>query len=94
MKITVLPTPPNPDDNMFKNNPLAYQRAVYQWMQDSKGKLEQNSRQNDSPLNQAFVVSSYTLNTSLSGTSTGTDVANFICSLIAAMQKKGLITPT
>lgn len=93
MKIVTLPVPPNPDDAVYKLNPLAYNRAVYAWMNDTKGKLEQGSRINNTPMNQAFTVSSFTTNTTLSGTSTGTDIANFTCSLIAAMQNKGMVTP-
>lgn len=93
MKIVTLTTPPNPDDFQYQKNPLGYNRAVFQWMQDTKGKLELASKQNSSPLGQAFAVSSFSTNTSLSGTSTGTDIANFICSLIAAMQNKGFTKP-
>lgn len=37
-----LPTPPNPDDAQFRSNPLAYSRAIYDWAQRTKGKLEQS----------------------------------------------------
>lgn len=93
MRVVVLPMPPNPNDAQYRGNTNSYNQAVYQWMVDMKGKLEAQSRQNDPPIGQSFAVSSYTTNTSLSGTSTGTDVANFVCSLIAAMQTKGLVKP-
>lgn len=93
MKIVRLPVPPNPDDRQYLNNPQGWARAAFGWMNDVKGKIEAQSLQNDTPLNQNFAVSSYTTNTSLSGTSTGTDVSNFVCSIVAAMQKKGIVKP-
>lgn len=39
----ILPIPPNPDENQYKVNPLAYNRAIYNWALQSKGKLEQSS---------------------------------------------------
>lgn len=91
MKITKLPNAPNPDDAAYKGNPLMYNRAVYQWMTQTKGLIEQSSLVNSTPLNQAFVLGSYVLSTSMSGTSTGTDVNNFILSVIAAFMKKGIM---
>lgn len=93
MKKITLPIPPNPDDQQYRGNSVAYNRAAFSWMNDVKGKLEQASQQNDTPIDQSFAVSSFSTNTSLSGTSTGTDLSNFVCSLIAAMQKKGLTKP-
>lgn len=91
MKRAILPQPPNPDDAAFRNNPLGYGRAVYRWMNETKSKLEDASFVNDTPLDQQFVISSYTLATSLSGTSSVGDIANFLCSLVTAFQKKGIV---
>jgi hypothetical protein len=91
MSIT-LQTPPSPDDGSFKNNPLAYNRAIYQWMNDTKSKIEKNSQIMDSPLDQNFVISSFSTNTQLTGTSSGTDISNFICTLVAAFTRKNTIT--
>lgn len=92
MRQIKLPNAPNPDDGQFTGNALAYHRAIYQWMNTTKGKIEQASLSNDSPIDQPFVVTTgYTLTTAISGTSTGTQVANFMCSLVTAMTKKGLI---
>lgn len=91
MKRIILPQPPNPDDAMYRNQPLVYSRAAYEWMRQVKGKIEDASTINDTPLDQQLVISSYTLNTSLSGTSTGTDITNFICTLVSAFTKKGVI---
>ena len=89
MKQVKLPNVPNPDDAMFRGNPLAYNRAIYTWMTQTKGKLEQASLNNDTPMDQAFTLGSYVLSTAMAGTSTGTDVTNFVLSICAAMIKKG-----
>ena len=91
MKVVKLPNAPNPDDALYKNNPIAYNRAVYLWMTQTKGKIEQASVNNNTPMDQAFVLGSYVLSTSMAGTSTGTDVSNFILSICAAMMKKGIM---
>lgn len=92
MKIVTLDIPPDPQNGRFRANPLEFQRATATWMNSTKQKIESASRQNDTPVSQPFVVSSYTTNTALTGTSTLGDVANFVCTLIAAMIKKGIIT--
>lgn len=93
MRVMKLPEAPNPDDLAYKSNPIAYNRAIYKWMQVTKGIIEQASIINDTPLNQPFLVTTgYTLTTSISGTATGTQVSNFLCTLVAAMTKKGLVT--
>jgi hypothetical protein len=89
MKRVVLPTPPDPA--FYPNNPLAWQRAVHEWMNQTKFALEQASQINDTPLDQAFQVSgSYAITTAISGTSTGTQITEFLCSLVAAMNRKGI----
>jgi hypothetical protein len=93
MKRLALPNPPNPDDQMYASNPLAYNRAVYTWMQQSKGLIEQASRVNDVPAGQAIIAENYTTNTVLSGTSSGTDLANGVCSLIDTLTQKGILAP-
>lgn len=92
MKRISLKEPPNPQDSIYKGNMLAWQRDMWTWANETKGRLEQASRQNDIPLGIPFVVSSYTTNTELTGTSTGTDVANFVCTLVQAMLDRGMIT--
>lgn len=93
LRIPVLPNIPNPDDAAYKNNPVAWQRALYQALQNGFGQLNKAAQQNQTPLNQSYAVSSYSTNTALSGTSTGTDVANFVCSLVQSMTSKGIIKP-
>lgn len=92
MKRVILPIPPNAD--MFKNNPMGFNRAVTEWMQRTKNTLEDASKQNNSPIDQNFIVTTgYTLTTAISGTSTGTQVANFLCSLMDSLTRKGLVSP-
>lgn len=91
MKIVRLPQVPNPDDQQYTGNPILYQRAIYKWAVDMKGKVEQASLVNDTPVNQAFVLGSYTLTTSLAGTSTGTAVSNFVLSIVNAFMTKGIL---
>lgn len=38
----IVPNAPNPDDSQYRQNPLAFNRAVHQWMNQVKGKLEQS----------------------------------------------------
>ena len=83
-----------PDPTQFPNNPLGFSRAVQTWMNQAKQQLEQASAVNDTPCDTPFVVGSFTSTTSVSGTMTGTDIANALCSLISALTKKGIISPT
>jgi hypothetical protein len=88
------PTPPNPEDAAYKNNPMGYNKAMYQWASLLTQKVQQNVKQYNTPLDQNFVLGSYTVGTALSGTSTGTDVANALCSLLASMIRRGTVSPT
>lgn len=92
MKKLIIDSPPNPNEAIYRNNPLAFNRVMHDWMNKTKGKIEQASQQNDSPLTQNFVLGSYTVTTALDGTSSGTDVANFLCTLVQAFIDKGMIT--
>lgn len=94
MKRVVLPQPPNADDAHFKNNQLAFNRATSDWMSRVKGLLEDADRLNNRPMGQQFAVGSFTTNTTIAGTSTGTDVANFLASLVTAMQARGSVSRT
>ncbi len=94
MKRVVLPQPPDATSSVYRNNQAAFNQAISEWMRRVKGELEDSSRLNGRPLGQQFVVGSFTTNTTISGTSTGTDVANFIASLITAMEAKGIVSQT
>lgn len=88
MKRIILPEAPRPTSDQN-----AFNQAIASWIQQSKGIIEQASKINDTPISQPFVVTSgYTLTTSIAGTSTGTQITNFLCSFISAMINKGLIT--
>lgn len=88
MKNIILPIPPR-----MLPNQIAFNQAMIDWMQRTKNIIEQASAVNDSPLNQNFVVTSgYTMTTAISGTATGTQVSNFICTFINSMINKGLVT--
>jgi len=93
-KRVVLPQPPDADESTYKNNQAAFNRAVTTWCRRVKGVLEDSSRVNDRPMAQQLVVNSYTTNTTLTGTSTLADVADFVCTLVDAMKAKGMSSQT
>lgn len=91
MRQIKLPNAPNPNDSAYAGNPIKYNNALYLWMNQMKGLIEQSSAVNSTPVNQAFTLGSYVMSTSMAGTSTGTDVNNFILTLVNAMMKKGIL---
>jgi hypothetical protein len=94
MKTLNIPNPPNPDAQQFKSNPLAYNRASYLWMMLAKGAIEQAHNSVATPCGQQMQVSAFTTATTLTGTSTGTAVSNYLCSLVQALTNKGIISPS
>jgi hypothetical protein len=88
MNSTQLPAPPDPSSAVYSGNSQAWQRAAYQWMQQVKGRIETDSAVNASPVG-PFVVGTYTLATSVSGTD---PLSNFVASVVKAMLSKGLLT--
>lgn len=88
MRQISLPNPPDPATTP------GWAHEAYLWMQRVKGEIEAASRINDSPLGQAFVVGAFTTNTMVDGTTTGTDLSNFVASFISAMTSKGVVSPT
>ena len=89
-KRVILPQPPDPA-NMNMGD---WSRAMFRWASVTKGILEDASRVNDGPLGQRFVVGAFTTNTTVTGTTTGTDLSNFVASFVEAMTAKGLVSPT
>ena len=89
-----LPQPPNPDDISYRADARKFARAQYEWMCRVKGYLEDTARRIDKPIAQQFVVGSFTTNTTITGTSTLADVANYVASLTEAMISKGLVSQT
>lgn len=94
MKKLNLPQPPNPEEPRYKYNPHAYNRAVHDWMKQIKGLTEQAHNSVATPCGQLLQVSSFTTNTTVTGTTTGTDLTNFVCSLVQALTNKGIISPS
>jgi hypothetical protein len=86
MNRTQLPAPPNP----MQFSPTAWQTAVYQWMQQVKGRIEADSTVNIQPV-APFQVGTYTPVMTLIGTDT---VSNFLATLVTALTAKGLVAPT
>lgn len=91
MRLPTIPLPPNPDDARYRTSPLAWQRDVYAWMGKVKNEVEHTGRTNFAPMQQAFTVGTFSTNTTLTGTSTLGDVANYVCSLVTALTTQGLV---
>ena len=83
MNRTTLPAPPNPAT--FKD-PAEWSKAAYLWMAKVKGQIETDSAANVGPIG-PFVVGSYTATNTITGTDA---ISNFVATLIAAMQVKGI----
>jgi hypothetical protein len=94
MRTLNIPHPPNPVSPQFKNNPVAFNKAAHEWMTQAKGAIEQAHNSVATPCGQQLRASAFTTNTTITGTSTGTDVANFLCSLVATLTNKGILSPT
>ncbi len=92
MKRIVLPQPPKASD--YRNNHYGFMVAAGDWMGRVKGLLEDSSRINDSPLGQRFLSTDFTTNTVVSETTTGTDLSNFVASLVQAMTDRGIVSAT
>ena len=88
MNRTNLPNPPDPADPQYSGSLRTWQRAVFDWMQQSNEAIETDSAVNVVPM-APFAVASYTA----VNTMTGTDaLSNFVATLVSAMQAKGLTT--
>ena len=95
MKQVNIPTPPDPQTPQYRGNPLAWQRAATEWMQHVKGVTENGFREVAKPCGQQMASpTSFTTNTAVTGTTTGTDLSNVVCSLIAALIQGGVLSPT
>ena len=89
--IVAISDPPNPNDPAYSGNSKLYNQNMYLWACQLKSQLTQQNRTLVRPTSQSFQVTAYTTNTAIAGTSTGTDIANFVCSVVAALQNKGVI---
>lgn len=92
LRRTVLPDAPNPDDPQY-SSPLSYSRAVYDWMQRVKGRLESDSRINNAPAGQQFLATNFTTNTVANGGAALPDLANSHASLVQVLTDKGILSP-
>lgn len=93
MKRLTLPQPPDPANGQYTNQ-LAYNRAVHDWCARVKGLVEDGWRINSAPCGQQMLATSFTTGTVVTGTTTGTDLANVVASLIQALTDKGILSPT
>jgi hypothetical protein len=93
VKRLILPIPPNPSEAQFAN-PVALARAQWEWNTRVKGTLEDAWRINSAPCGQQISASSFTTNTSVTGTTTGTDLSNVVATLIQILTDKGILSPT
>lgn len=93
MKRVILPDPPNPANPMYQGQLLAWQRAAYDWMRLVKQLSDDANRINASPIGQQFTVADYALTTAVTGTTTGTDLSNFVASLVAGFTSAGYVSP-
>lgn len=89
-----IPLFPDPTSPVYRGNVLAWQRAVNDWGQRVKGVLEDGFRELSSPCGQQISASAFTTNTAVTGTTTGTDLANAVCSLISVLEQGGVTSPT
>jgi hypothetical protein len=87
-----LPDPPDPDSGQYRDNPLSFSRAIRQWGALWKGRLEDDSRSTDKPCSQPMLATSFTTSSVISGTATGTDVTNVLCTLIQTLTDRGILT--
>jgi hypothetical protein len=87
MKAIILPEPPSARDPNFN------QRAA-DWMAQVKSAIEAASRIDAAPLAQQFQVGTFTTNTTINSGSTLADVANYVASVITAMQARGFVSST
>ena len=92
MKHITLPQPP--DANRYRADPFEFMVAASEWMRQAKIRIEDASRLNDSPLGQQFLSTNFTTNTVVSESTTGTDLSNFVASLVQAMTDRGIVSPT
>jgi len=90
MRRVVLPNPPDPSGMSVAD----WQRAAMRWMGQAKSVLENASRVNDAPLGQAFLATNFSTSSVVTGTTTGTDLSNFVATFIAAMTARGQVSPT
>jgi hypothetical protein len=89
-----LPLPPVADDQMYRSNPLAFNRAMTSWAQRTKGLIENAHNGIPLPCGQQIQVADFTTNTAASGTYVAlADVNNVLCTLIQILTDSGHLSP-
>ena len=88
-----LPDPPDLAQPRYVGQPEVALHDISLWLSQAKVQLENFSRSLGAPAGQRLTVGAFSTNTSVSGTSTGTDLANFVSTLVQAMQNKGYLSP-
>jgi hypothetical protein len=83
---TVLGIPPNPASY---STVAAWQNATYQWMQNTKQRIETDSNVNTTPVG-PLVVGTYTAVSTVTGTDA---LSNFVATMITYMQQQGITSP-
>lgn len=86
MNRTQLPAAPNPDNPTYIGNPILWQRAMFAWANQVKGRIETDSSANITPVG-PFVVGTFTQTATITGTDA---LSNFVASLVTALQAKGI----
>ena len=89
-----LPMPPNPLAPTYSNNRTQYEMDLYNCLIQWRGLLEQVTRQNSAPATNPIVLGTYTASNTVTGTATGTDVANMLCTVVNALTQRGILAPT
>ena len=80
---------PNPPDPTRYTNPMDWQKAMFGWAQEVKGRIETDSTVNTAPI-APFVVGTYTATNTIVGTDA---VSNFVATLVTGMQTQGITAP-
>lgn len=89
MKLIQLSAPPNPKGVSADD----WAQQMYDWAYDARGKIESASKINDVPCDRAIGLGTFTLVTSITGTSSAASVANAVCTLIQILTDKGILKP-
>ncbi len=82
-----------PDPSQFPS-PVAWQRAAHDWMQRTRGVIQDAHNEIMRPAGQQMRAENFALSTVASGTMVIADVANTLCTLIQVLSDKGIISPT
>jgi hypothetical protein len=74
--------------------PNATLADMRQWAAHVKSLTENYARLQSAPAGQQMLATAFTTSTICTGTTTGTDLANVVSSLIATLTSKGILSPS